>query len=129
MFDLDHTRMFSYTHLGDDIGADESKRCQAELSLLIKSVSENSAIDSPLYEYIKGVTPPKLSDEEYDLVIKELAEQEKHIFAITGTALNYMADSNFIEAAKFWEKASHIVTSEPYFIQQHALCRYNQISF
>ena len=32
-FDLDHTRIFTYVHLGEDIGADEAKRCQSELVL------------------------------------------------------------------------------------------------
>lgn len=41
-FDLDHTRIFKYSHLGVDIGADEAKRCQKELSVLIDRTSKKS---------------------------------------------------------------------------------------
>lgn len=35
-FDLDHTATFQYKHLGEEIGAKEARRAQAELSTLIK---------------------------------------------------------------------------------------------
>lgn len=122
-FDLDHTRMFVYSHLGDDIGADEAMRCQNELSQLIRKVTKNKAIDSPLYEFI-NTTPPVLPETEYNAIIRELADREKHIFAIVDAALKYMSDELFDDAFKSWSKASTLVPSEPYFIQQRALCKY-----
>jgi len=123
-FDLDHNRMFKYSHLGEDIGVDEAERCKTELTSLINSISKKKSIDSPLYEYIKDIEPPKLPKEEYLSIIHELAKQEKHIFAIVEEAKEAMKDSNFETAAKYWEKANNLVPNEPYFIQQRALCVY-----
>ena len=123
-FDLDHNRMFMYSHLGEDIGADEAKRCQKELVVLIEHISKTKAIDSPLYEFINDIKPPKLPKKEYLLIIEELAQQEKHIFAIVEKAKSSMTNSDFTDASKYWEKANKLVPNEPYFIQQWALCKY-----
>lgn len=123
-FDLDHTRIFKYSHLGVDIGADEAKRCQQELSELITRTTTNPLADSPLYEYLAKVAPPILPKEEYEHIIGELADKEKHIFAIVEKAKKYMSESNFEEAKKFWKKATEKVPSESFFIQQYALSIY-----
>jgi len=123
-FDLDHTRIFHYKHSGDDIGTDESKRCQSALSDLIVNTTKNSLVDSPLYSYLDGINPPKLPKKEYDKIIGELAEKEGHIFAIVEKAKEHMSVSEFNLAAKLWEKASDILPNESYFIQQHALSTY-----
>lgn len=123
-FDLDHNRMFMYSHLGEDIGVDEAKRCQTELVSLINTISKTKAIDSPLYEFINNIDPPKLPKKEYLSIIHELAKQEKHIFAIVEEAKESMKEGDFESAAKYWEKASGLVSNEAYFIQQRALCIY-----
>jgi tetratricopeptide (TPR) repeat protein len=123
-FDLDHNRMFMYSHLGVDIGVDEAKRCKQELIILIKNISKTKNTDSPLYEFIKDINPPKLPKKEYLSIINELAEQEKYIFAIVEKAKEAMNESDFITASKYWEKANTLVSNEPYFIQQRALCVY-----
>ena len=123
-FDLDHTRIFQYSHLGDDIGADEAKRCQQDLSELIDNTTRNSFVDSPLYDFIPSVKPPKLPVKEYKRIVGDLAEKEKHIFAIVEKGKEYMVESKFTEAAKLWEKATETVPSESYFVQQHALAVY-----
>jgi tetratricopeptide (TPR) repeat protein len=123
-FDLDHNRMFMYTHLGEDIGADEAARCQTELVILIKKVADYKQVDSPLYEFIREIAPPVLPENEFFKVIDELAEKEKHIFAIVEKARKALDDSNFSESALFWKKAHEQVPNEPYFIQQWALTTY-----
>lgn len=123
-FDLDHNRMFMYSHLGEDIGADEAKRCQKELVILIEQISKTNVIDSPLYEFMNDINPPKLPKNEYLLIIEELAQQEKHIFAIVEKAKSSMEKSDFTDASKYWSKANKLVPNEPYFIQQWALCKY-----
>jgi hypothetical protein len=127
-FDLDHNRMFMYSHLGDDIGFDEAKRCQHKLIELIKAISKAKKTDSPLYEFIKDINPHQLPKKEYSAIINKLAEQEKHIFAIAEKAKEAMNESNFVTAAKYWEKANALMSNEPYFIQQRALCVYKSKS-
>jgi hypothetical protein len=123
-FDLDHTRIFKYAHLGDDIGVDEAERCSQALTDLIKAIEKDPKADSPLYEFVRDIQPPHLPEAEYTALIKELADTEKHIFAIVERAMAAMAGNNFVEATKLWERASAKAANEPYFIQQQALCRY-----
>lgn len=123
-FDLNHNRIFHYAHLGDDIGVDEAKRCQESLAIMIESLLKNNTIDSPLYDYIKDIEPPKLTKKEYQKIIGDLSDREDSIFAISERATHCMEESKFTEAAKLWEKAEDLVPNESYFTQQHALARY-----
>lgn len=123
-FDLNHNRIFHYAHLGDEIGFEEVNRCIDELVILINSVKNSGQVDSPLYEFIGGLEPLKMSDEEYEKIISEYAAMEKSIFAIVEFAKDEMEASRFESAAKSWAKAAELAGNEPYFIQQHALARY-----
>ncbi|WP_421307683.1 TRAFs-binding domain-containing protein [Aeromonas veronii] len=123
-FDLDHSRIFHYKHLGEDIGVDEAERCKSALSHIIQTVSNRSLIDSPLYDFIRDIQPPVIPQDEYDRIIGELAKRETSIFAIVEKAKCHMLNSEFVEAAKLWEKAVKAVPSEDYFIQQQALATY-----
>lgn len=123
-FDLDHSRMFFYTHLGEDIGASEAQRCVKELIDLINQVKANKNVDSPFYEYLAGISPPQLPKDYLKPIIKELAVKEKHLFALIEAASDMMSKNEFTEAAKLWEKAAQKAENEPYFIQQWALCTY-----
>ncbi|MDO9578398.1 MAG: TRAFs-binding domain-containing protein [Candidatus Cloacimonadales bacterium] len=123
-FDLSHNKIFQYEHMGNDIGVTEAQRCVAELKSLIKSIIGKSEIDSPFFQYISSIQPYVLPEEEYNSIILELANKEKHIFAIVEQATKEMNSSNFSEAKKLWEKALQKVENEPYFIQQYALSTY-----
>ncbi|MCE7661576.1 TRAFs-binding domain-containing protein [Vibrio fluvialis] len=123
-FDLDHTRIFHYKHLGEDIGTDEAIRCQRELAEKIAYVTNNPAVDSPLYDFINDINPPKLPEAEYQQIITDLADKESHIFAIVEKAKHHMANNEFIEASKLWSKACDAMPSEEYFLQQQVLTRY-----
>ncbi len=123
-FDLDHTRIFHYKHLGEDIGADEATRCQVALTSLIQNATNKSFVDSPLYDFINNIQPPKLPEEEYRRIIGELAEKDNHIFAVTEKARSLMSENKFVEAAKLWKKASEMAPTEDYFIQQRTLATY-----
>jgi tetratricopeptide (TPR) repeat protein len=123
-FDINHNRTFTYSHMGEDISATEASRCQGALTSLISSVEKSREVDSPLFQHIQSVQPYILPEEEYYQLIKELAEKEKIIFALVEQAKRNMTEDNFIEALKFWKKASEKVENDSYFIQQLALCTY-----
>ncbi len=123
-FDLSHIKIFQYEHMGDDIGATEAQRCVKELKLLIESIINKSETDSPFFQFISSIKPYSLPEDEYSAIIKELANKEKHIFAIVEQASKEMKSDNFIEAKKLWEKALQKADNEPYFIQQLALATY-----
>lgn len=123
-FDLNHNRIFHYAHLGDDIGVDEAERCQEALVDMIGSILKSKVIDSPLYDYIQDIEPPKLTPKEYQRIIGDLSEREESVFAISERATHCMEESNFIEATKLWQKVENLVPNEAYFTQQHALAKY-----
>jgi len=127
-FDLNHNRIFHYAHLGDDIGVDEAERCKDALVDMIESIQKSKIVDSPLYDYIQDIEPPKLTQKEYRRIIGDLSDREESIFAISERATHFMEESNFVEASKLWEKAESLVPNETYFTQQHALSKYKSKS-
>jgi tetratricopeptide (TPR) repeat protein len=59
-FDVDHTIINPYEHLGTDIGVTEAKRFKKELKTKIGAIIRNPNTDSPVYTYLPSLTPPKL---------------------------------------------------------------------
>lgn len=127
-FDLSHNRIFSYHHEGTDISATEAKRCTDALVNLISQIILAKNVDSPMYEYIKGLDAPKLPEDELNDIIERLGKEEKFVFVQRERAINYMKMNLFSEAAECWEKAATISGNDDYFIQQQALCRYKSES-
>lgn len=123
-FDLNHTRIHNYCHLGEDIGVDESKRCVKELTELIRSIKDKDTVDSPLYEYINSIEPPKIPNEEIEQLINELATKHDTLFAIVEQAKLLKSKNEFKKAAECWKSASEKMPNEVYYIQQEALCTY-----
>ena len=123
-FDLNHNRIFSYNHEGLDISATEAKRCTNALVQLIGQVIEAKNVDSPMYEYIKGLNAPTLPDDELKDIIDRLGKEEKFVFVQRERARNYMKMKMFSEAEECWKKAATISGNDDYFIQQQASCRY-----
>jgi len=59
-FDVDHTVINPYEHLGADIGVTEATRFKKELKAKINTIIKNPSTDSPVYTYLPSLTPPKL---------------------------------------------------------------------
>ena len=123
-FDLNHNRILSYEHLGDEISSNEAKRCQEELQKLITTIVAEPKVDSPLYIYIPQTSTPIISDETLAEIIGERKAIENSIFRLTELAKQHMIDYNFLDAASIWERLSKTVVNEDYYIQQQALCTY-----
>ena len=123
-FDINHTKTFTYSHMGEDIGVSESERCQAGLTKLILEVDRAKEIDSPLFQHIQSVKPYILPEEDYNQIIKDLADKEKNLFALVERAKVEMNNSRFSEASEYWKKACGKVDNDTYFIQQLAVCTY-----
>ena len=127
-FDIDHTRIFTYKHLGEDIGVTESIRMKSLLKEKIMNIIRSStpAKDSPVYEYLHTMQQPSMDEGEYKDIVGALAEKNESLFALTETAQLLTRDKKFNEAIKYWEKASEKNPQEPYYIQQLAFCTYKQ---
>lgn len=123
-FDLSHSRIFSYSHLGDDIGVDECKRCQNELKALINAITRGQITDSPFYEYIPNIPPHVIDEQIFETLISELADKEESVYLLSEKAQINMKQNKFQLAADIWHKLSQINPSEVYYVQQRALCLY-----
>jgi len=122
-FDFSHSKIFTYSHLGEDIGATEADRCKTALTSLISTLDKSKETDSPLFSCL-SISPYKLTKENYTALINELSEKENLIFAVVEKANSEMLSNNFKEAAKLWKKVCEKVGTDPYYIQQYALCTY-----
>lgn len=61
-FDVDHTVINPYEHLGVDIGVTEATRFKKELKAKINAIIKNPNTDSPVYTYLPTLIPPKLKE-------------------------------------------------------------------
>lgn len=85
-FDLGHTRVLSYEHLGKEISKKEAQRSVRELKSIINAVTENPVPDSPLYTYIPQIEQPKISDEDLEEMIGDLRAKENTVYSLSEQA-------------------------------------------
>jgi hypothetical protein len=136
-FDVGHSVIRQYRHLGEDIGFGEAQRFQKELSGAIREIMKQPVDDSPVYTFLR-LTPPS-----------RILENVKATAAIASPAVDPSANEtlrmllNEAEAARKngkWsvakimleqvrdkmQKKSPAVTSlvDPYVLQQLALATY-----
>lgn len=123
-FDLGHTRILSYEHLGNEISKKEAQRSVRELKSIINAVTEKPVPDSPLYTYIPKIEQPKISDEDLEEIIGELRSKENTVYALSEQAKDLMHENRFEEAAQKWHRLGEMVENEIFYIQQEALCTY-----
>jgi len=60
-FDVSHIVIRRYKHLGDDIGVGDARKFSAELKQALAVIIENQSNDSPVYEFLNGLTPPQIA--------------------------------------------------------------------
>lgn len=125
-FDINHSRTITYKHLGEDIGVDEAERVKKLLKATLGNILQNKMTDSPMYELLHTLVQPNMTDEEYVEIVGAIADESESIFALTETAKQYMRDSNFASAIRYWKKAAEKCPGDVYYIQQLALCTYKQ---
>ena len=70
-FDINHTVIEPYEHLGKDIGVSEAKRFKKELKTKIITILGSLKNDSPVYTYMPNLTPPQLIDTTESYLSKE----------------------------------------------------------
>jgi hypothetical protein len=62
-FDLSHTKIAKYKHLGEDIGVSEAARFTRELTATLHAVLHQPKVDSPVYTFLRLIPPHKAGDE------------------------------------------------------------------
>ena len=63
-FDVDHTVINFYEHLGKDIGVTEAQRFKKELKKKMKVILNKPTVDSPVYTYLPKLIEPKMRQDK-----------------------------------------------------------------
>ncbi|MES2924476.1 MAG: TRAFs-binding domain-containing protein [Verrucomicrobiota bacterium] len=139
-FDVNHIVIRKYHHLGEDIGFDEAMRFQAVLKDAIIEImgrAERLRRDSPVYEFIRDLAPPKLAATRSlegatvasPLVAAEGADDShsammKQVDAAFGTG-DFTTAKTLLAAIRAMRKAvAPDRPVDPYLVQRHALAAY-----
>lgn len=119
-FDVDHTVIRYYEHLGKDIGYEEVLRFRSELRSVIEDILKQPSTDSPVYTYLAGLEPPvwKNGQEVYN-------ETKKNSLSSIIEAANCAMDTNnFTAAIELFKLALKIDENSTYVIQRLTLATY-----
>lgn len=121
-FDINHTVIRPYEHLGKDIGYDEVLRFKKELVDTINNILTTQEIDSPVYTYIKGLIPPVLNNS--DILNDQKESNENTLGAIIENAISELNSNNFIKAKSLLETAHSLDRNNDFIVQKLALATY-----
>lgn len=126
-FDVNHTLILGYEHLGKDIGVTESVRFKAELKQTLEGILLNVKTDSPVYTYIKTLQPPSiglLSKQQAQSVQSEAAVA--YLKELIEDAEKAKRDNNIDLAIQLYEAAHLLDKNNPFLIQRRALLTYKK---
>jgi len=110
-FDLNHIATFAYTHMGDDIGFKEAVDKRASLTALIAEVLNPPKRDSPVYEFLKGLQSPMMSEEDYAAMLQLIEDAADRLQSQLAEARAAEAREDFVAAAEAFRKALEIIES------------------
>jgi hypothetical protein len=136
-FDVIHIAIRRYKHLGEDIGFGDARKFSAELKKALEGILKNQANDSPVYEFINGLTPPQMAkivaaqapqapqqpsnDPTLGVLLEQArAAQKRSDFATAKSLLGVARD---MMRPKGPDDPRH---EDPYIIQQLALVTYKR---
>src|SRR5262245_19285102 len=139
-FDLGHVVIRPYEHLGTGIDFEEAERLKKELVKAIKTILEGDEVDSPIYTFLHGLTPPAMP--RAAAAAARTAAPEAAVAA--APAPNELVFSTLLDAFKDARKQSDFASAksliaklralkptpkgepsnDPYLVQQHAFVTY-----
>ena len=122
-FDINHTLIEPYEHLGKDIGVSEAKRFKKELKKKIKTILLNEKKDSPVYTYMPNLVPPYLSD-EFPLQLKERKKNEPTLSELIQDAEKAKDNNEFKIAAELFKICLRFEPNNSFLIQRLTLVTY-----
>lgn len=121
-FDLNHNRTLTYEyHQSKKAFNEEASRVRETLEAIIKSIEAKEQVDSPLYKFVNDLQEPQRINTK---TIKGNAE--KPVYERIKEATDLRRKEKYAEAYILFEALAKDIPSDPYFIQQMALCTYKQ---
>ena len=140
-FDLGHVVIRPYEHLGTGIDFEEAERLKSEIVKAISTITQNPEIDSPVYTFLPGLTPPALPAERRSGPVRRSLQPETPAApppapeAVFSTMLDAFRDArkraDFTTARALIEKLRALkpgpkgeLSTDPFLVQQHAFATY-----
>lgn len=120
-FDVNHTVIRKYEHLGTDIGYSEVMRFRVELTSSIEAILSDPRIDSPVYTYLPWLQPPRRQEGS---VPKQEDQLRDTLSTIIGKAKVAMNADNFVAAIPLLAQAHELDPGNTYIIQKLVLATY-----
>ena len=138
-FDVNHTVIRRYKHLGGDIGVTDAKKFSTELVASLREILKEGRHDSPVYTYLKDLQPPLLAAAKA-AAATTVSSTEKHapdpkasqtLSALMRQADEAMKGGYFVVARDLLNVAREMMKpkdtereEDPYLIQRLALVTY-----
>lgn len=121
-FDLNHNRTITYVYYRSVKSFNkEASRVRETLEAIIKSIETTEQVDSPLYKFVNDLHEPQRGDTK---VVNGNAK--KPVYERIKEATDLRRKEKYAEAYILFEALAKDIPSDPYFIQQMALCTYKQ---
>lgn len=121
-FDINHTVIRQYEHMGKDIGYSEVIRFRQELQETIKEILNQPQIDSPIYTFFNKLRPPLL-EETKDLSL-DLDSEQQTLSAIIIQARKNLDNDDFVCAKSLLHDALNFDKNNEFVLHRLVLATY-----
>lgn len=128
-FDVNHISIRTYRLDGEVLDIDEVGRFKPELKSAIETILEESKPDSPVYTFLKQLTPPSMG--EVEALVAAAADEAPSdpgdnptLAGLLDQAATAKAADDFLTAKALLGAARAIAPNDPYIVQQLALVTY-----
>lgn len=122
-FDINHTVITKYEHLGKDIGVSEANRFKSELKSTVLSILIDAKKDSPVYTYLPKLTPPQFSEEELEIITSK-PKNEVSLSELIESAEQAKNNNEFYAAIELYKICLKFAPKNVFLIQRLALTTY-----
>ena len=124
-FDVNHIPIRKYRHLGEEIGYNEAKRFQKELTELAQKVVASKEEDSPVYRFLDHLPEKGYIDFALQTAVTGQSTSDKPTLRnLTDQAKQALDRGDFTDAVSLWQNARDIAGKDDYIVQQLALATY-----
>ncbi|MCL3781450.1 DUF4071 domain-containing protein [Prolixibacteraceae bacterium JC049] len=122
-FDINHTLITQYEHLGKDIGVSEARRFHKELKSTVQEVLKESKNDSPVYTYLPKLKPPTFTIEEIK-EIKNKPDNQVSLSELIKSAEEAKNKNDFYPARELYKICLKFSPKNVFLTQRLALVTY-----
>ena len=128
-FDVGHSVIRKYRHLGEDIGVTEAERFKKDLSSAIQEIIKQPKDDSPVYTFLRLNPPSRIKEQiaamQGEPNVPAKTDPKETMRAWLNQAEGAREKGNWPVAKFLWEQIrAAMSTVDPYILQQLALATY-----